>query len=467
MTTNREDMVAELLLPDLSQMLAQGRTEEVREAFGELLDPEVADVLAGLDPPLRAVGFGLLEGERASEVFDELEQDAREALIEELDDARVAEIFNRMDTDDRVDFLEDAPEEVAQNTLALMEPEERAETQQQLAYPEETVGRLMTPDFLTLRPEWRVDAALQHIREAGHEAESLHTLYVVDDHGRLIDHIRLRQLVLGRVDQTCEELREGLVVSLNALEDRESAVRVMERYDLPVLPVVDREGVMVGIVTFDDVADVAEEEATEDMHKLGGMNPVEKTYLSTTMMDLVRQRGVWLMLLFFGGLLTVTAMGFFHEQLKDKAILALFVPLIIASGGNSGSQAATLIIRALAIGELKVADWLRILRREISSGLILGSMLGVTGLVVGGIVAYFLPGGDVHSFGAALHMGFAIGTALVGVVLTGIVTGAMLPLMLESIGLDPATCSTPFVATIVDVAGLVIYFVVAMIVLGV
>jgi magnesium transporter len=306
---------------------------------------------------------------------------------------------------------------------------------------------------------------MDHLREAGAEAEMLHTIYVVDERSRLLDHIRLRSLVLAREDELCEALREGQVVSLHADDDRESAVQMMERYDLPVLPVVEEDGVMVGIVTFDDVADVASEETTEDIHKLGGLDALETAYLSTPLTTMARKRGVWLTVLFFAGLLTVSAMGFFHEQLQERAILALFVPLIIASGGNSGSQAATLIVRALATGDVRTADWLSVFKRELVSGLMLGSVLGVVGLVVATGVSLMLPAAEATGFADALMLGLAIGTAVVGVVITGVLVGSMLPIGLVKLGADPATCSTPFVATVVDVAGLVIYFSVATIIL--
>lgn len=464
--TRHEDFTAELLAPEIAEMIASGDHDQARAAFEQLLDVEVADVLVELEPDQRPMAIGLLPGPRAADIFDYLEQDDQEALVEALNDEQVAEIFNQMDPDDRVDFLEDAPDAVAESTLALMDPAERSETRRILEYPEQTVGRLMTTEFFNLRPECTAAQALDHIRKHGHEAETLHILYLIEDGGRLIDHIRLRHLVLAEPEARLESLREGHVVKLNALDDREEAVRTMERYDLPVLPVVDGQNVMVGIVTFDDVADVAEEEATEDIHKIGGMEALDQSYFATTIPQMARKRGIWLLLLFFGGLLTVTAMGFFHGQLEQKAILALFVPLIIASGGNSGSQAATLIIRALAVNQLKTADWWRIFQRELLSGLLLGTLLGLLGLIVGGLVAYLGPGDANGIAAAAAITGFAIGTAIVGVVLTGILTGAMLPLALEAIGLDPATCSTPFVATIVDVAGLVIYFSVAMIILG-
>ncbi len=465
--SKHEDMVAELLIPEIGQLLSARKMGQARAALSELRDPEIADVIVGLDPPSDGLALRLLPRERAADVFAYLEHDQQERLVDTLNDEHVAAIFNEMDPDDRVEFLEDAPDALAASLIALLKPDEREHTERALEYPAESVGRLATPDYLTLRPHWTADEALKHIREHGAEAETLHTLYMIDDAGKLLNFVRLRHLVTAEPQTPCEALGEGNVVYLDAGEDREEAVRVMERYDLPVLPVVDGGGVLVGIVTFDDVADVASEEVTEDMHKLGGMEALDEPYASTTLITLVRKRGVWLMILFVGGLLTIAAMDVFQDQIARHAILALFVPLIIASGGNSGSQAATLIIRSLATGELKRGDWRTVLRRELASGLALGSLLGVLGLIVGTLVAHYLPGTEPTTWPEAVHMGLAIGTAVVGVVMTGIVVGSMLPVGLEAIGLDPATCSTPFVATIVDVAGLVIYFTVAMAILGI
>jgi magnesium transporter len=412
------------------------------------------------------VAFGLLPRARRPDVFSYFDHEQQVQLVEALSDEQVAHIINGMDPDDRVEFFEDASEDLVDDLLELMRPREREETERLLEYPEESIGRLVTTDYLVLRPNWTVREALAHIRNHGAGAETLQSLYLVDEAGRLLDHIALRQLVLADPRTRCDQLREGHVVSLRAEEDREEAVRVMERYDLPVLPVVDADGRLVGIVTFDDVADVAAEEATEDIHKLGGMEALDTTYFSTSLLKLVRKRGLWLVVLFLGGLLTIGAMGAFEGQIERQAILALFVPLIIASGGNSGSQAATLIIRALAVGELGLGDWLKTLRRELLSGLLLGSALGVTGLIVASIVAWFMQDAAARNPGAALHVGFAIGTAVVGVVVTGVVVGSMLPFLLEKLDLDPATCSTPFVATIVDVAGLLIYFTTVTVILG-
>ncbi len=461
-----ERMVAELLAPEIVEMLQARRSKQVRAAMEQLLDPEAADLLMALDREHRAVAFRLLPDERAADVFEYLDQDPREELVEDLNSEQVARLLNEMDPDDRVDFIEDAPEDVAASMMQLMSPDERAETEKLLEYPEQSVGRLATPDFMTLPKHWTAEQALRHIRQQGREAETLHTMYVVDDHDRLVDHVRLRDVVLADPDKPCESLSSGHTISLRATDDREEAVRMMERYDLPVLPVLDERNRLIGIVTFDDVADVASEEATEDMHKMAAMEALEDPYLSTSLASLVRKRGVWLLVLFGGGLMTVMAMSFFEEEIQKLALLALFVPLIIASGGNSGSQAATLIIRAMAIGEVRLGDWLRVMGREMLTGLVMGTVLGVAGLAVVFFASHWLAGETALAGVSLWRVAVTIAVALVGVVTTGTLVGSMLPFGLQRIGLDPATSSTPFVATIVDVAGLLIYFTAAMLIIG-
>ena len=458
------DMVAELLIPEVGELLSAGRTEEVAAALSELRDPEVADVLRELDDAQRARAFEVLPPERAADVFDFLEQHEQEAIVEHVPDEHLATVFNEMDLDDRVEFLEDAPEEVVDATLALMEPQEREQTQKSLEYPEESVGRLITTDFLTLRPEWPVRRALDHIRANGEEAETLHTLYVVDERDRLIDHIRLRRLVLARPDQRCDELREGQVVSLRVDEDREEAVRVMERYDLPVLPVVDADGVLVGIVTFDDVADVAEEEITEDIQMMGGLSALDAPYLTVSLGDLIRKRVIWLTVLFGGEIITIAAISRFQHQIATVVALAFFMPLIIASGGNSGSQAATLIIRAMAVDDVALRDWWAVVRRELVTGLSMGIWLAMVGAAVVGLFSAI---GFVDFQGHAMRLALAIPVSLVCVVTCGCMLGSTLPMLLRRVGLDPATGSNPLVATLMDVTGLLIYFSTTMAILGI
>jgi magnesium transporter len=459
--------VGELLAPEITELLESKQTGAARAALMELLDAEIAELLMALEPEHRIVAFRLLPRDRAPDIFAYFDQEEQEQLVSTLTSEQAAAIFNAMDPDDRVNFFEDAPEELASRLLALMHPEERAETEKILEYPEESVGRLMTPEYLTVRPEWTIAEAIRHLRAFGRDAETINTLYVVDLTGRLINHISLRKVILGDPEERISKYLEENIetVRLNASADREMAVRTMEKYDLPVVPVVDDNGVMVGIVTFDDVADVAEEEVTEDVQKMGGMAALESPYLSAPLLELVHKRVVWLVVLFIGGLLTITAMGMFEESIQRYMILALFVPLIIASGGNSGSQAATLTIRALAVGDLDVRDWWHVCRRELVTGLMMGTVLGLIGLVVGLVVGLTGFGGHAQPLGESLHFGFAIGTSIVGVVIVGTLVGSMLPFLLKRLGFDPAHGSTPMVATIVDVCGLLIYFTVALLIL--
>ncbi len=465
-SSHSEDRVdlGRLLAPEIGDLLDAGRRREARQALLDLHDAEIADVLSELPDQRVAVAFRILPQDRAAEVFTDLDPDQQERLLEDLNNEQLARLFNEMDPDDRVDLFEEMPGEVVAKLLALMAPEERRTTQIILGYPPESIGRLMTPDYVTVRNEWTIGQAMAHIRKYGHDAETLHTVYVIDHRGKLAGYVRLRELVLAEEEATVESIANPSVVFLPADEDREEAVRVMERYDLPVLPVVNRHQLMVGIVTFDDVADVAAEEATEDIQKLGGMEALGGPYMAAGVFTLVRKRGVWLMILFGGGLLTVTAMGYFEEAIQKYAVLALFVPLIIASGGNSGSQAASLIIRSLAIGEVAIGDWFRVLRRELVSGLLMGLVLGGIGMLCALFAAAMSAGADPNQ---QWQIGLAIGITVVAVVTAGTIVGSMLPFILEAVGIDPATGSTPLVATIIDVSGLIIYFTVALLILGV
>ncbi len=460
--TGNEQMISDLVAPDISEMIERRENHQARSALMVLADPEIADVLMVLPSEQRAVAFRLLPRNRAAEVFTFLPPDQQEQLLEEISSEHFARIFDEMDPDDRAQVLEEMPGEMVARLLALMRPEERRRTQIILGYPEDSVGRIMTPDYLTLRPDWTVQQALEHVRRRGGDAETLDTMYVTDQRGRLLDDVALRQLVLSDPGQTIESLMDGQIVSLLATQDQEGAVLAMERYDLPVLPVVSTDGVLVGIVTFDDVADVAEEEVTEDMHKMGGLEALDDPYMSASIPDLVRRRGTWLTALFIGQLFTATAMVYFGAELEKALVLAIFLPLIISSGGNSGSQASTLVIRAMAIREITLRDWLRVFKRELSVGLLLGLWLGLLGLLR--IVLWHRLGiGDYTQYYVSL--GITVMVALVGVVLWGTLVGSMLPFIIRRLGLDPATSSAPFVATLVDVTGLVIYFSVAVLLL--
>jgi magnesium transporter len=315
----------------------------------------------------------------------------------------------------------------------------------------------MTPDYISVRKEWTVAESLDYIRTHGMDSETLNVIYVVDDRGLLIDDIRIRELLLSSPDRRISDLMNENFVALQANDDEESAVNVFSKYNRVALPVIDSSGTLLGIVTIDDVLSVAQKESTDDIQKFGGVEALDEPYISMPLLRMVKKRAGWLVILFLSEMLTATAMGFFQDEIAKAVVLALFVPLIISSGGNSGSQAATLIIRAMALGEVKLKGWWRVMRRELLSGLMLGSILGFIGFMRIALWSAFSPIYGPHWPLVAM----TVGTSLVGVVLWGTLSGSMLPFVLKRLGADPATSSAPFVATLVDVTGLVIYFSVA------
>jgi magnesium transporter len=323
----------------------------------------------------------------------------------------------------------------------------------------------MTPDYIRLRPEWTIAQALEHLRRFGRDAETINVVYVADEHGKLIDDIRLRQILLSKPDDTVESIMNRQFVSLRADQPQEEAVELLQRYDRVALPVVDSRGVLLGIVTHDDVADVAQQQATEEIQRIGGVQALEEPYMATSIPSLVKKRLPWLALLFLSELLTSNAIAFFEDEIKRAAILAAFVPAIISSGGNAGSQASTLTIRALGLKEIDVPDWWRVLRRELIVSFILGFVIGCIGFIR---ITIFGAMGWFHDEDVLRHYSIlagTIGATLVGVILWGSVMGSMLPFLLKKLRFDPATSCTPFVATLVDVTGIVIYFSLALVIL--
>jgi len=366
-----------------------------------------------------------------------------------------------MTPDDRTALLQELPGAICRELIDLLTLEERRTANQLLGYPEGSVGRRMTPDYVRIEERWTVGQVMEHLRRIGNDSETLNILYITDAEGKLLDDVRLRQLVLAPTEKRVAELMDRHFVALQATEDQEEAVNAFQRYDRVALPVVDRQGILLGIVTVDDVLEVAAREATEDIHKLGGLEALDAPYFETGLLRLVRKRALWLSALFLGEMLTATAMGHFEAEIAHAVVLALFIPLVISSGGNSGSQAATLIIRALALGEVRLRDWWRVMHREIVSGFLLGAILGAIGFLRIVIAAQFTSIYGPHW----LRVAVTVAAALIGVVLWGTLAGSMLPFLLKRLGRDPAVSSAPFVATLVDVTGLVIYFSVALLIL--
>ena len=447
--------------PNLDDIFRSRDFAALRENLSQLTPRDLAELIGDAPAHEQAVFFRILPRKLAAATFEYLPTEKQRHLLSSMAQSDTAAILNEMSPDDRTMLLEELPAEVTKELLTMLPADERAIASTLLGYPENSVGRLMTPDYVAVRPEWTVRYVLDYIREHGADSETLSTIYVVDEGGKLIDDLRIRVFLLAPLYKSVLDVMDRRFVALKATDDQETAVGVFRREDRTALPVTDTTGILIGIVTIDDVLDVAEIEATEDIQKIGGMQALDEPYMKVALGRMVRKRAGWLVILFLGEMLTATAMGLFEEEIKRAVVLALFVPLIISSGGNSGSQAATLVIRALALGEVGVRDWWRVIRREILSGLALGSILGTIGFLRIALWATFTNLYGPHWFLVAL----TVGTALVGIVLWGTLMGSMLPLILQRLGFDPAASSAPFVATLVDVTGLLIYFSVAALIL--
>jgi len=445
----------------LAELLEARNFMAIRASLTALTPADSAELIEDFEPAEQAALFRLLPMQLATEFFEYLPVEAQEELIHAMGNEQAAGILDAMSPDDRTALLEELPTAVCARLVESLSPRERAVALRLLDYPENSIGRLMTSEYLTLRDEWNAREVLDHIRSHGRDRETLNVLYVVDALGKLVDEVRIREILLAPLEAKVKDLRNDVLISLTATDDQESAISAFRKYDRTVLPVVDGHGGLVGIVTVDDILDVVEEEATEDIQKLGGMEQLDEPYMDISLARLVKKRATWLVVLFVGEMLTATAMGHFQDDISKAVILAVFVPLIISSGGNSGSQAATLIIRAMAIGEVGLRDWWKVMRREIFSGLVLGLILAVIGILRIVVWSVF---SDVYG-PHWLLLAMTVGISLIGVVLWGTLSGSMLPFLLKRLGLDPATSSAPFVATLVDVTGLIIYFAVAGVVL--
>jgi len=455
-------MIGKIIQPELEALIATRDFAGLQAVFKEMLVPDIAEVLEDIQPNDRAVLFRLLPKQTAMETFEYLDVPTQRTLLRNLAQNEVIALLNEMHPDDRTALLEELPGTVTRELISQLSPDERRVAQALLGYPENSIGRLMTPDYLAVGPSATVSTVLERLRLHGRDSETFDVIYVVDPHGRLLDDLRLRELLLAPPEATIGSLLDGKVASLNVTDDREAATQMFRHYDRVALPVVDADGVLIGIVTVDDALAVAQEEHTEDIHKFGGLEAVDTPYQTTPLLTLVWKRAGWLVILFVGEMLTATAMGYFENEIARAVVLALFVPLIISSGGNSGSQAATLIIRAIALQEIGLADWWRVMRRELLSGFILGAILGSIGFLRIVLWSAFSPIYGEHWLLVALTVAFS----LIGVVTWGTLSGSMLPFILKKFGADPAASSAPFVATLVDVTGLVIYFTVASLVLA-
>ena len=446
---------------ELAAVIRQRDFARLRDMVRNHPAGELATLLTELSLEDQVLVFRILPRKAAAATFEYLSADDQHGLLKAMASEDVAALLTDMAPDDRTMFLEELPAEVTRNLLAQLTPQERAVAVGLLGYPVGSIGRLMTPQYVAVREDWTIAHVLEYIRTHGQKSETLNVIYVVDDRGVLIDDIKIHDFLLASPSETVHSLMDRHYVVLHAADPQESAVAVFKGEDRTALPVTDSGGVLIGIVTVDDVLDVAEAEATEDIQRFGGSEALDEPYMEISFVRMIQKRAGWLTALFLGEMLTATAMGFFEHEIEKAVILALFVPLIISSGGNSGSQASTLVIRALALGEVKLKDWWRVMRREIGAGLALGGILGTIGFLRITIWSSFSAIYGAHW----LLVAVTVSVALVGVVLWGTLVGSLLPFILRRLGFDPAVSSAPFVATLVDVTGLIIYFSVGLVVL--
>ena len=447
--------LATLLGPDLK--ILEEDPEALREVFEDFHPEDVAELLEDLDLATIARLLKALPSEMGADLLERLPNDRQVEIIELLEVRETVELLTEMDPDDRADFfeeLEDDEQKALLHELAQTEPALATETQELLEWDPETAGGLMTPEYAALPPDMKVWEAIEALRELAREgaAETIYQVYVVGFGNKLLGVVSLRDLILTDQGHTLSEIMTEKVVTVEPTDDQEEVARIIARYDLNVVPVVGEQHELLGMVTVDDVVDVVIDEATEDAQMQGGVVPLEDGYFATGLLEFIWKRGAWLIVLFLGQLLTATVMQRNQGALRATVELALFIPLIISSGGNAGSQSSTLIIRAMAVGEARPRDWWRVLGRELVIGLALGLALGGMGF------------GRAYAAGetvAPLALGVAVGGSIVAIVTLSTIIGSLLPMLIQRLGLDPAVSSTPFIASVVDVLGLLVYFGVA------
>ncbi len=461
--SNRAQSVAALLAPDILDLLESDPSAVATETE-ELHPADLADVAEALPRASLPAFIASLPHDRAAAVLEYLDEEIRTELLEEMTTEQSAQIVARMTPDERADVLDEVSEDVADDILEAIPEEMRRETERLLEYEPDTAGGLMTTHVVSVVDSDTVEAALAQVRtiaRAGRR-EAMNVIYAVNDVGSLSGVMSLRELLAAPEGSRVHEIAWTDVRTVAVTADREEVARLTTEYDLVAVPVVDEQGRLLGMVTVDDVIDAMQEEQTEDVQKLGGMEAIEDPYLQTGFATMIRKRGGWLAILFLGEMMTASAMGFFEHELAKALVLTMFIPLIISSGGNSGSQATSLIIRAMALGEVSLRDWWRVAVRELPTGLTLGFLLGALGFVR--VIAWNALG--LYPFGPhVVLIGITVWVTLIGVVTFGSMTGSMLPFILRRVGFDPASASAPFVATLVDVTGLVIYFSVALLIL--
>jgi magnesium transporter len=445
--------MAQIATPDIKALIEQKKWTAIRETVAGWPAQELADVLLDLDKVDRVLLFRALPRAVSSEVFAYLDSEQQTALLKELTDEETRRLLTDLHPDDRTNLLGELPGQASQKLLNLLSAEDLREARQLLGYPEDSVGRLMTPDYVAVRKHWTIGQALRHIRARGRGSETINVVYVVDNQWKLVDALELRRFIFAEPDDTVEQIMDNLYTAVSAFDDREEAVRVMQRYDLDVLPVVDSDGVLVGIVTFDDVLDVAQEEATEDFHRTAAVAPLRVNYRDINISSLYRKRVGWLLTLVFVNIFSGAAIAAFEDTIAAVVALVFFLPLLIDSSGNAGAQSATLMVRALATGDVKLNDWGRLLGKEVFVAALLGLTMGLAVSLIGVVRA-------------GPEVAVVVALTMVIVVMVGSLIGMLLPFIFSRFNMDPATASGPLITSLADISGVLIYFSLATWLLG-
>ena len=446
-------ILSHLLRPEILELIEEGRLNELREFLGNQPAPEIAELIVAVEDRDRVLLFRLLPRHLADEVFSLLDAGAQNLLLENMAQEEIRSALQSLTPDDRTALFEELPAQVTQRLLGLLTDDERRKALQLLSYPEDSVGRLMTDRYLKVQPQWTVAEAINHIRRQGTDSETIAMVYITDDKGRLVDDLRLRKLIIADPATRVADLLDGQFVALSSRQDREEAVRMFKKYDLYAMPVVDADGVLLGIVTVDDILDVAEEESTEDFHKLGTVNPLDMSLREATLGVLFRKRIGWLLGLVAVNVVAGLGIALFESTILAVVALVFFLPLLVGSGGNAGAQSSTLVVRAMATGEIGRGDWWRLFRKEI----LVSASIGVSMAL-----ATFLLG----LWRGGARVGLIVSISMIAVVITSSLMGLLLPMLLNKVKLDPATASAPLVTSLADIVGVLIYFSIARAMLG-
>ncbi len=438
-----------LVMPDINHLIEEKKWNDIKATWAKMMPEDIAEQLKTILPKNVAIAFRLISKDKTAEVFSELDPAQQEFILTHIVDHSIKELLEDLPPDDRTSVFEDIPGELTQRLMNLLPADERKEAMGLLGYPENSVGRIMTPDYVVVKPDWTVDHAIRHIKKMGEDAETINMIYVEDNRFMLIDDIPIRRFLLADAKQKVSDLMDGEFTSIHATDDQEEAYKVIKKYDLSVLPVTDDEGVLLGIVTVDDILDVLEEETTEDFQKTSAIVPVEEKYYTASPATLYKKRIGWLMILLITDFFSSSIIAHFQNALQAVIALAFFIPILIDSGGNIAAQSSTLIIRALATGSLSIKKWFSVTKKELLVGLMIGLTLGIILYIRG----FFWRGGPT--------IGMVVGISMVAITIWANLLGSLLPIVLTKFKLDPAVISSPLLTTVVDSTGLLIYFMLA------